>query len=246
MNIITPAWPIPNWIKAFTTTRDAGFSRSPYHKGNMAHHVGDDIVTVTLNRLRLNQTFHLPTHTTWLNQTHSDTVVELSKNSPSYLDADGVWTRLPNIPCIIMTADCLPILITDTAGSLVGAIHGGWMGLAKGILFRAIEQISPYAQGQLQVWFGPALGPNTFEAGRDIYDLFVNQDFAYQSAFAPLPKPGKWMADIYALARLQLYQMGISHIYGGDLCTYSDANRFFSYRRDKKTGRMASVIMRTL
>ena len=242
MNVITPNWPAPTWVKAFTTTREAGLSRKPFDKGNVAHHVGDDIVTVTLNRLALQQRYNLNPKLTWLNQTHSDKVFELTKPQSHYLDGDGVWTRNNNLSCIVMTADCLPLLLCDTAGSLVAAVHCGWQGMAKGIIQHTIDQIRPFASGQILAWLGPAIGPGAYEVGKDVYDLFVEQDVIMHQAFIPHRKPGKWLADIYMIARVKLYQLGIEQVYGGEHCTYSDAKRFYSYRREKNTGRMATVI----
>lgn len=242
MNVITADWPAPNWINAFTTTRETGLSRKPFAKFNLAHHVGEDIVTVTLNRLKLQQAFNFKVKTTWLNQSHSDTVVELTKPGKSYIDADGVWTRCEGLPCIVMTADCLPLLLTDTSGSLVGAIHCGWQGIAKGIIERSIEQITPHLNGDLLVWLGPAIGPKAFEVGRDVYDLFVNQNYAYQQCFTEKKRGKKWLADIYQLATVRLNDLGVNQIFGGHYCTYSDAKQFYSYRRDNRTGRMASII----
>ena len=242
MNVITPDWPAPNWVNAFTTTREMGLSRRPYDKCNLAHHVGEDVVNVTLNRLRLQQKFNLNPTLTWLNQTHSDRVIELTRPHANYLDADGVWTRKAGLSCIVMTADCLPLLLCDTAGSLVAAIHCGWQGIAKGIIERAVEQIKPHAQGELLAWFGPAIGPRAFEVGKDVYDLFVEQDYAANQAFERLKRPGKWLADIYALAKIRLYQLGIDNIFGGEYCTYTDTKHFYSYRKEKITGRMATVI----
>lgn len=242
MNVITPNWPAPTWVKAFTTTREIGLSRKPFDKGNLAHHVGDDVVSVTLNRLSLQQRYNLNPKLTWLNQTHSDRVIKLTKPHADYLDGDGIWTQENNLPCIVMTADCLPLLLSDTAGSLVVALHCGWKGLAKGIIQRTLEQIQPVVQGQLLAWLGPAIGPTAFEVGRDVYDTFINQDISMHQAFKPQKKAEKWLADIYTIARTQLYQLGIDHIYGGEYCTYSDNKRFYSYRREKNTGRMATVI----
>lgn len=242
MKIIQAHWPAPNWVHAFTTTRESGFSKKPFDKGNVAHHVGDDIVSVTLNRLKLAQQFNLKSKTTWLNQTHSDTVVALNPTSPQFIEADGVWTRYKNLPCIIMTADCLPLLLTDEGGQVVGAIHCGWQGLAKGIIPRAIEQMMPFAQGNMIAWMGPAIGPSHFEVGKDVYDIFVNQDYANISCFTKTHKHNKWMLDLYQLATRQLFNVGIKQTFGGGHCTFSETNTFYSYRKESRTGRMASVI----
>lgn len=236
--MINAKWPAPSNIKAFTTTRLGGVSESPFSSNNLGNHVGDNEEAVTINRERLNTL--LPNNIIWLEQTHSTNVCELNESvvqSPS--NADAVYTTVAKQVCCVMTADCLPILMTNTAGTKVAAVHAGWRGLADGIIANSIATFDD-SPDEIIVWFGPAIGPKYFEVGQDVYDTFIQLDKRNLNAF--VAKNDKYLANIYQLALNALNRLGVSNISGGEHCTYEEESLFFSYRRDGQTGRMASVI----
>lgn len=241
-SILLPNWPAPTWIRAFTTLRTGGHSEPPFASFNLGTTAGDNPQHVALNRLLLNHQYGLPRDAIWLQQTHSAEVIQLEKNTQGSLTGDGVWSIQPGVPCLILTADCLPILLCDSKGSVVAAIHCGWRGILRGIIENAVSLLRTQTQAEILAWLGPAIGPNCFEVGSEVRDQFMTLETRLVSAFKPGVKPGKWMADIYELARLKLRAVGVNAIWGGDFCTYTDQERFFSYRRDGKTGRMASLI----
>lgn len=236
---IQPDWPAPARVHARVSTRREGFSQVPYDSFNLAAHVGDDPVAVESNRELLRQALQLPREPVWLNQVHGDRVVDLDRPVED-IDADAAVTTRPHSICTVMTADCLPLLFSDSDGSRVGAAHAGWRGLAAGIIEATVAQMQT-PPDQLLVWLGPAIGPEHFEVGDEVRETFMQQHPAAEAAFRAT-RPGHWLADIYHLARLRLGALGVDRIYGGDLCSYSDPQRFYSYRRDKQTGRMASLI----
>ncbi len=234
MSGILPLWPAPTWIRAITTTREFG---------NLATHVFDDPHTVALNRQRLMQRLHLQHEPIWLTQTHSDRVVEVNYHSTLQgIDADGAFTRLTQLPCVVLTADCLPLLLCDTEGTIVGAVHCGWRGILAGIIENAVASMAPYAKGGILAWMGPAMGPQMYEVGSEVKQQFASQHAESTYAFKALPAQGKYLADLYHLARIRLNNMGINDIYGGTHCTYTEQDRFYSYRREGETGRMATLI----
>lgn len=239
MEFIKPNWPAPKNIKAFTTTRNNGVSKAPYDTFNLGNHVNDEIENVLKNRQLLCENFKLPNEPAWLQQTHSDIAVYIDENF-KVCEADASFTDQKNQVCVVMTADCLPVLITNQQGSEVAAIHAGWQGLAKGVIEATIKKLKS-DPNDLMAWLGPAIGPTVFEVGADVYELFVNHNVKAESGFTPFAKD-KWLMDIYHLGRQRLNDVGVTQIYGGDHCTYSDPENFFSYRRDKITGRMASII----
>ncbi|MBS0287313.1 MAG: peptidoglycan editing factor PgeF [Proteobacteria bacterium] len=253
MRGIQPNWPAPTWVRAISTTRLDGVSQGCYNSLNLGYHVKDSPSHVALNRLRLAQQFNFMYEPMWLNQKHTTKVIEI-KTPPQgdplvdgekgYLaeQADGAFTQLTGVPCAVLTADCLPVLLCDTQGTLVAALHCGWRGLAGGIIENTLNTIRLKANGEILAWLGPAIGPNCFEVGDDVRDVFLKDSFKSANAFKPTSKPGKWMGDLYQLASLRLRDMGVKDIYGGDYCTYTDDKHFFSYRRDKETGRMATII----
>ena len=157
------------------------------------------------------------------------------------IDADGAWTKCLNVPCVVLTADCLPLLLCDTKGTVVSAVHCGWRGILNGIIENAVQAIKPHTQGEIIAWLGPAIGPDSFEVGEEVRQQFMQHDRYAQQAFKP-KSSGKWLGDMYQLAKNRLHQSDIKAIYGGDFCTYTDAERFYSFRRDKDTGRMATLI----
>lgn len=226
MNILKPQWKAPAHVKAYTTLRDL-----------WTHLDTGDQET---KRPPLKTLLQLPQDPIWLNQKHTTIAVEAVPENKEKI-ADASFTSQPNRICVILTADCLPILICHQDGTQVAAIHAGWRGLANGIIETTLSSMrQPTAN--LMVWLGPAIGPQKFEVGEDVFDAFTSQQADSQKAFVP-HTPGKWLADLYALARMRLQAQGITHIYGGDFCTYTQNELFFSYRRDKGlTGRMASLI----
>lgn len=238
MELLIPNWPAPTQIKACSSTRLGGQSSAPYSGLNLGEHVGDDWILVEKNRQRLAAYAKMPSAPVWLNQTHSTQVIELSAPSMKTQDADGAWTRQPNVVCSAMTADCLPVLLTDTEGTQVAAVHAGWRGLAGGIIENALAQFD----GEVMAWLGPAIGATAFEVGQDVLDAFVAFDRAAKQAFIPREQAGKWLADMAMLATQRLNRAGVEQVYYSDLCTFNDPQRFYSYRRDGVTGRQASFI----
>jgi YfiH family protein len=236
---IVPEWPAPTHVKALITTRNGGVSHGPFASFNLGLRAGDDPQAVMTNRASLRR--FLPQEPKWLTQQHGAVVVEVDgmAHSPT---ADAGIARHPGTVCVITVADCVPVLLTDKRGMLVAAAHAGWRGLARGIIGNTVRATG-VAPEELLVYLGPAIGPEAFEVGADVYDTFVGQSALAESAFAP-GRAGKWYADIYALARLALERAGIAHIYGGGLCTVSDPLRFYSHRRDRITGRMAALVWR--
>lgn len=239
MQWITPDWPAPANIKAFTTLRDGGYSKPPYNSLNLALHVEDEPNTVLANRRLLVEQLKLPSMPIWLNQIHSTITVDAG-NIHHIPDADASFTTKPGIVCAVLTADCLPLLVCNKQGTLVSAIHAGWRGLAKGVIEAAISPLTAKPD-DLLVWLGPAMGPQKFEVGADVIDLFIAHDAAAKAAFTQYTAT-TWLADIYQLAKQRLHKLGIRHIFGGTHCTYTEQDLFFSFRRDAKTGRMANMI----
>ena len=238
---IEPTWPAPKAVRAYTSLRrGSGFSPAPYDSFNLAYHVADQPELVKANRQLLKQKLQLPEEPVWIDQIHSAIALEACEAN-SEKEADASFTAFPHKVCVIMTADCLPILLCDQKGREVAAIHAGWRGLAQGIIKNTLMKLkSPRAE--LLAWLGPAIGPQHFEVGLDVHEVFCKHSPEQQAAFKP-SSPGKWLADIYALARFQLKAEGLQQIYGGDYCTYSQEADFFSYRRAKGAcGRMASLI----
>ncbi|NNF95712.1 MAG: peptidoglycan editing factor PgeF [Halobacteria archaeon] len=233
-------WPAPANVHAGTSWRHGGTSQGAYASLNLAMHVGDATHAVIENRRRLG----LPTEPIWLNQVHGLTVVNADRvaeeNSGQVIEADAAYTEQAGVICAVLTADCLPVLLCDRAGSRVAAVHAGWRGLAAGIIDRAVTALQ-LPGGQLLAWLGPAIGPHAYEVGEDVRGAFLSIDADAHTAFRP-NRPGHWWMDIYQLARQQLAQRGVTEVYGGDRCTWQEANSFYSYRRDGVTGRMASVI----
>ena len=244
LNFIRPDWPAPDNIRAFSTTRDGGVSRPPHDGFNLADHVGDAPPAVAANRALLAEYLALPAEPCWLRQVHGR-VVALA-NRPLHPEADASIALDANEVCAVLTADCLPVLFCDREGRAVAAAHAGWRGLAGGVLEATLEKLCELAacrSRDVLVWLGPAIGPANFEVGAEVLQAFA-EHARNQRAFKPRGE-GKWLADIYTLARARLAGAGVRHIYGGDYCTYSDSARFFSYRRDGVTGRMASLIWRS-
>lgn len=237
--LIFPDWPAPANVKAVSTTRAGGVSQQPYHGLNLGLHVGDKAEDVQCNRQLLQQQLGLAEPPAWLNQIHSNRVLALDAPLQAVPDADGSYTRVPGITCSVMTADCLPVLLCDKAGTQVAAVHAGWRGLADGIIEAALDKFTVPAE-QVLAWLGPAIGPDAFEVGSEVRQQFVAAMAQAELAFSPHGE--KWLADLYLLARQRLQQYGVTEIYGGEYCTFGEPELFYSYRRDGVTGRQASLI----
>ena len=218
MKTILPNWPAPKNVKAFASTRVGGFSSAPYQGLNLGAHVGDDPSIVEKNRAWLAQQANMPSAPIWLNQTHSTVVAQMSTPTTQVLDADGVFTSASNVVCSAMTADCLPVLLTNTQGTQVAAVHAGWRGLANGIVENALELFS----GEVMAWLGPAIGPQAFEVGEDVLQAFVDFDSQAHQALTPRDVAGKWLADISKLATQRLNKLGITQVFDSGLCTFQD------------------------
>ncbi len=237
--LIKPSWPAPERVKAFSTTRQGGVSQPPFDALNLGMHVGDDPVQVKQNREWLTQQLALPSDPIWLNQIHGIHALCLD-HDVSERDADASFSFQAERVCIVMTADCLPVLLCDRKGSCVAAVHAGWRGLCNGIIEATLEKLALRSEDVL-AWLGPAIGPTAFEVGEEVKDAFVQEYKEDSTAFSP-QADGKWTANLYQLAEQRLRRTGVSAIYGGEYCTYNEPERFFSYRREGQTGRLASFI----
>ncbi len=238
LELVIPDWPAPDQVQAGTTTRRGGQSRTHYQALNLASHVADVATDVTANRALLTRHLNLPREPQWLHQIHSATVIEAGDQPCP--EADASWSRQPEQVCAVLTADCLPVLFCDLAGTRVASAHAGWRGLHAGVLSATIRAMALPPQ-QLMVWLGPAIGADAFEVGAEVVEAFVAKHPAYNAAFRQTDT-SHWLCDIYQLARIELRQRGLAQIYGGGFCTFNDTERFYSYRRDGDTGRMASLI----
>jgi YfiH family protein len=234
-------------VGAAVTTRQGGASQHRYSAFNLAAHVGDSRQAVSANRAQLQQQLALPLPPQWLEQVHGVKVIDAAADG-LVRTADGATTQTPGLPCAVLTADCLPILLCDEGGTQVAALHAGWRSLAAGIVPQALQRFSA-PSSQLMAWLGPAISARHFEVGVDVLEAFFNsaQDVDHSDAIAAAVRPGSrpmhFYADLYQLARAALAARGVTAVYGGDYCTYRDASQFYSYRRDgAATGRMASLI----
>ncbi len=236
-HLLAPDWPAPANVRALQTTRFGGVSVAPYASLNLGSHVGDAPLNVERNRMRLNTM--LPSEPVWLEQVHGIVVADADMAGCRTV-ADASIARRTGSVCVVMTADCLPVLLCDKAGSVVAAVHAGWKGLAAGVIDAAVLAMDVPPQN-LMAWLGPAISQQAFEVGEEVRAAFVDADQKAAAAFIP-GQAGKYLADIYALARLRLNTLGIRQIYGGDRCTYSEPDQFFSYRRDGVTGRQGAFI----
>ena len=240
LDFILPNWPAPANVKALQTTRVGGVSVWPYASLNLGAHVGDNHVFVEHNRQLLAP--YLPSSPVWINQVHGIEVINAS-SSRGLQDADASYSTLDNVVCATMTADCLPVLLCDTKGTVVAAVHAGWRGLCDGVIEAAVHEMAVPAS-EVLAWLGPAIGPQSFEVGDDVRTQFIAVDPRASHAFKP--HADKWLCDIYLLAKQRLQSVGVSQIYGAtintEFCTYSEGERFYSFRRDNVTGRMASLI----
>jgi len=246
-SIQVPDWGIPNQVKALFTTRLGGVSQPPYDSFNLATHVGDSLQDVLQNRQTLQSLAQLPTQPFWLDQQHTDKAIELTSSLISEtLDeppvADASWSKQKGCVAVVMTADCLPVLITNRQGDAVAAIHAGWKGLSQNIISKTINEMG-CSTAELTAWIGPAISGRQFEVGQDVFEVFVQQSSANQMFFAPSPETeGKYYADLPAIAELEMQNLGVKEIVKSGLCSFEDSEHFYSYRRDGQTGRMASLI----
>lgn len=266
-HFLIPDWPAPAHVRSLVTTRQGGVSKAPFDSFNLGDHVGDDPDAVAANRAILRE--FVPSEPVWLRQVHDIQIADadnaddmfhtpnsLSGGSPHpnllpggegamekgdfYITADGSVARKPGRVSAVLTADCLPVLFCDRAGTVVASAHAGWRGLAGGVLEAAVQAMAVPPE-QILAWLGPAIGSRAFEVGAEVRDAFTALIPEARQAFAPYAE-GKWLADIYLLARQRLERLGVQQIYGGDFCTYTDTERFYSYRRDGVTGRMATLV----
>ncbi len=237
---IIPDWPAPTGVSCLVTTRSGGVSGNAFFSLNLGDHVGDEPAAVTDNRAIVCR--HVGGMPVWLNQVHGTRVVNAAEfvGAATRPEADASFSSQPGVACVVMTADCLPVLFCNTAGTVVAAAHAGWRGLLSGVLEATVAAMAVPGR-EIIAWLGPAIGPRTFEVGGEVRDSFMADAPEAAEAFKPVAH-GKWLADIYLLARQRLARMGIAHVSGGDFCTVTEKERFFSYRRDGQTGRMASLI----
>ncbi|GAB2525978.1 peptidoglycan editing factor PgeF [Microbulbifer agarilyticus] len=244
---LKPDWPAPANVRAFVTLREDGHSEGCYAAFNQADHVGDTAEAVAANRQQLQQELNLPNAPQWLEQIHSDKVVVAGIDG-KVLTADASIAGEAGTVCAVLTADCLPLLVTNREGSEVAAIHAGWRGLTGGVIRETLSAMQSDPQ-DLLVWLGPAIGPQAFECGVDVLEAAFESSMseahaeAIAQCFVPhAQKPLHFLADIYALGRAELADLGVTQVFGGDRCTVTEESAFFSYRRDRDTGRMASLI----
>jgi len=237
--LIQPDWPLPQGVAACSTTRHGGISLPPYDSLNLGSHVGDVESAVWHNRELLVAGASLPQMPYWLEQVHGTRVLRLEGQAPTDLRADAVYSNQPGQVCAVMTADCLPVLFCSRTGKEVAAAHAGWRGLCDGVLESTVAEFAA-EPGQIVAWLGPAIGPQCFEVGAEVRAAFMAVDAAADAAF--IPHGDKYLADIYLLARQRLQAVGITETYGGNRCTVSEISHFFSYRRERITGRLASLI----
>ena len=237
---ISPDWPAPANVRAAATLRTGGVSAGAFASLNLGAHVGDDAAAVAENRRRVQGALKLPSEPLWLNQVHSVNVHvhDASTNAPP--SADACVALAPGLVCAVLTADCLPVLFVDRGGTRVAAAHAGWRGLAGGVLERTLAALS-IEPADLLAWLGPAIEQAAFEVGAEVREQFLSRDPANEGAFVRNARD-RWQADLCALARAELARLGVSDVYGGGYACYADHERFFSYRRDGQTGRMATLI----
>lgn len=237
--IIVPEWPLPVGVAACSSTRVGGVSQEAWGSLNLGAHCGDNPEHVEENRKRMFAAGKLPSKPVWLEQVHGKDVLHLTGEPYASKRADASYSNTPGTVCAVMTADCLPVLFCNRAGTEVAAAHAGWRGLCDGVLEETVACFNDSPENIL-AWFGPAIGPLAFEVGPEVREAFMAKDINAVDAFRPAGE--KYYADIYLLARQRLANVGVTNVFGGDRCTFSEKDDFFSYRRDRITGRMASFI----
>jgi polyphenol oxidase len=235
---LVPEWPAPGRVRAFVTTRAGGVSEGAYASMNLGMSSGDDPQRVARNREIVREV--LPETPRWLAQVHGTDVFDLDRDDEGQPKADAAISRRRNRVCAVLTADCMPLLLCDVRGSAVAVAHAGWRGLAAGVVENAVRSLGARSEDVI-AWLGPTIGPGAFEVGPEVREAFVAHSPRAESAFVS-HKPGKYTADLYALARQRLEALGVGGVFGGEFCTYQDTQRFFSYRREKQSGRMGTFI----
>ena len=235
-----PLWPASDWVIAGTSSRLGGMSAAPYHGLNLATHVGDDPHRVGANREKFTRVLGLPGELCWLNQVHGQQLVSASHCQPG-MAADGIYTVKKRQVCSVMTADCLPVLLTDSMGTMVAAAHAGWRGLYAGILEQAVKLFLCKPEN-LWVWFGPAIGSRNYVVGGELKDKFIKKNAEFADCFTKNQQQLGYHADLYAIAKMSLRKLGVRKFYGDEFCTFDNAKWFYSFRRDGPTGRMLSFI----
>lgn len=239
MKVITPTWATHGNVNALTTTRIDGASSGAYASFNLGDHVGDDPAAVCVNRANLREALKLPREPLWLKQVHG-TAVAVAATASAGTTADGAWTDQRGVVLAVLTADCLPVFLCDRLGTKIALVHAGWRGLAAGIIEAGVRALGVHG-GEIIAHLGPAIGADAYEVGIDVRSTFLGMDPQAQSAFRAVGE-GKWLADMYYLARMRLWTLGVRDISGGDRCTARERGEFYSYRRDGVTGRMASLL----
>ena len=234
---IVPDWPAPSRVKCIVTTRNGGVSTGPQASFNLGLKADDDPAHVHANRAQLRR--WLPADPAWLAQVHGNRVVTADQVQPP-VEADASTTRRADVVCAVMVADCMPVLFCDDSATVIAVAHAGWRGLSSGVLENTLAAMDVPPRS-VMAYLGPAIGPAAFEVGADVRDAFLAADAGAAAAFKPL-REGKWLADLFMLAHRRLHASGVARVYGGGLCTYNDPARFYSYRRDRVTGRMAALI----
>lgn len=237
---ITPDWPAPARVRAAATLRRGGVSEGTFASFNLGAHVGDDANAVAENRRLLEAALQLPAEPTWLNQVHGTTVINAAEAAASRPAADASVAFGPGAVCVVLTADCLPVLFCDRAGARVAAAHAGWRGLVGGVLAETINALG-VPPSELLAWLGPAIEQDAFEVGPEVLEQFVTRDPNNAGAFQANAR-GRWQADLYRLARNELARLGVTSVHGGGFECFADSERFFSYRRNPRTGRMATLV----
>jgi YfiH family protein len=240
VDFIQPDWPVPSSVRAAVSLRTGGASGGPYASLNLGDHVGDDAAAVRENRARLARALSLPAEPLWLQQVHGCEVARF--DGTGLPQADASVSLESGEVCAVLVADCLPVLLADRQGRCVAAAHAGWRGLAAGVIDRTVASL-PVAPADMVAWLGPAIGPEAFEVGPEVRAQFLAADAGAEGLFRPSPA-GRWLADLFGLARRRLAAAGVASVHGGGLCTVADPQRFFSYRRDGLTGRLAALIWR--
>ncbi|MBU4680402.1 polyphenol oxidase [Cedecea davisae] len=237
--MIVPQWPLPQGVASCSSTRIGGVSVAPYDSLNLGAHCGDNLEHVEENRRLFYAAAGLPSKPVWLEQVHGKAVLKLTGEPYASKRADASYSNTPGTVCAVMTADCLPVLFCNAAGTEVAAAHAGWRGLCAGVLEETVACFQDNPEN-IRAWLGPAIGPQAFEVGPEVREAFMIKDEKSASAFREAGE--KYYADIYQLARQRLANVGVTQVYGGDRCTWTENGDFFSYRRDRITGRMASFI----
>ncbi|MEJ2114989.1 MAG: peptidoglycan editing factor PgeF [Gammaproteobacteria bacterium] len=237
---IIPVWPAPKNISCMTTTRNCGYSKGVYKSLNLGIHVDDEEIDVEKNRQLIKQSLSLPDEPIWLDQVHGSEVINPLDANNKTISADGAYTNEVEVVCVVLTADCLPVLFCDRSGEYIAAVHAGWRGLVGGVLENTLNAL-PANNTDIMCWLGPAIGPDRFEVGSEVVEQFIEKLALHKNSFQSQDS-SKYLADIYQLAKNILITSGVKDIYGSKYCTYTQEDKFYSHRREGQTGRMATLI----